>query len=104
MNTTGCELGCGELAEATDERTGERHELRARARVDSGINLHDPWTVARLGFEGDEEPTAADVERQRAYADWLARFEPRKKGRRQREHAVRLVADQIDAGSGERAA
>ena len=96
------ELHGGNLAQVTNQGVRERQDLGARPRVDSGIDLHDarPW----LGFDGDEEATEADIERQRAYADWLARFEPGQHRSRQGEGSRRLVADHIHARSGERAA
>jgi len=116
--TTRGKLHGGDLAQVTNQGDRERQDLGARPRVDSGIDLHDarPWlpcsshgstcglSSSRLGFDGDEEPTQADIERQRAYADWLARFEPRQNGTRQGEGSRRLVADQIHARPGERAA
>ena len=92
----------GHLAQVTNQGVCERQDLGARPRVDSGVDLHDarPW----LGFDGDEEPTQADIERQRAYADWLARFEPGQNRGRQGEGSRRVVADQIHARPGERAA
>jgi len=96
------ELGERALAEVGEQGAGQPDQLGARPRVDSGIDFHDarPWSV----LEGDEEPSAGDVERQRAYADWLARFEPAQEGRRQREGLVGGGADQVDARPGERAA
>ena len=92
----------GNLAQVTNQGVRERQDLGARPRVDSGVDLHDarPW----LGFDGDEEPTEADIERQRAYAAWLARFEPGQNWSRQGEGSRRLVADQIHARPSERAA
>ena len=96
------ELDGGNLTETADERGGESKQLRARARVQSGIDFHD--SRAGLGLEGDEEPTAQDVERQRAYADWLARFEPSEQRRGEGERLGSVVADQVDARPRERAA
>jgi len=48
-------------------------ELRVRARADSGIDLRD--ARPGLGFEGDHEPSTAELELRQAYAAWLARFE-----------------------------
>lgn len=92
------------LSQATEERGRQRDELVARARVDSGVDLHDPGAFSTAGFDGDEEPTASDVERQRAYSDWLARFEPRQNRGRQGERGSGFFADHVDAGAGERAA
>jgi hypothetical protein len=49
-------------------------ELRIRPRADSGIDLRD--ARPGLGFDGEGEPSATDLELRQAYADWLARFEP----------------------------
>jgi len=92
------------LAQATDERGCQRDDLVARARVDSGVDLHDAGSFSTAGFEGDEEPTEADVERQRAYSDWLARFEPGQHRGRQGERGSGFFADHVDARPGERAA
>ena len=102
--TTRGQLLSSNLAQATDERGCQRHDLVARPRIDSGVDLHDAGAFSTAGFDGDEEPTAADIERQRAYADWLARFEPRQNRGRQGERGSGFFADQIDARSGERAA
>jgi hypothetical protein len=103
IRTRGQLLGSN-LSQATEERGCESDDLLARARVDSGVALHDARAFSTAGFDGDEEPTAADVERQRAYADWLARFEPRKDGGGQRERGSGFFADHVDARPGERAA
>jgi len=89
-------------AEMLEHGARESHQLLARGRVDSGIDLHDAGL--RDVLESDEEPSAADVERQRAYADWLARFEPSQKRRREGQDAVGLGTDEVDSRSGERAA
>ena len=91
-----------DLAEATEEGRGARDDLGARPRVDSGVDLHD--ARSGLGLHGDEQPSAADVERQRAYSDWLARFEPREDRRGEVERRRGLVADEVDPGPDERAA
>lgn len=98
------QLCSSDFSETTEQGGGQRHDLVARARVDSGIDLHDAGAFSTAGFDGDEEPTAADVERQRAYADWLARFEPRQERGRQGERPSGFFADQVDPRSGERAA
>ena len=97
-----CELDGGNLTEAAEQGASQGDELRARARVESGIDFHD--ARSRGGLDGDEEPTTLDVERQRAYSDWLARYEPRQQRSRQGERLGGLVADQVDARSRERAA
>jgi len=102
--TTRGQLLSSDLAQATEERGGQRDDLVARARVDSGVDLHDAGAFSTAGFDGDEEPTAGDVERQRAYADWLARFEPRQDRGGQGERGSGFFADQVDARSDERAA
>lgn len=101
------QLQGSELPQPVQERSCQDEQLRGRARVDSGIDLQDAGAgraCSGLGFEGDEEPTAGDVERKRAYADWLARFEPGEDRRRQDERRHGLGAHQIHSGSGERAA
>jgi hypothetical protein len=45
-----------------------------RRRVESGVDLCAP--ELRSALDRGDEPSASDVERQRAYADWLSRFEP----------------------------
>ncbi len=109
MLPTRRQLSQRQLPQTTDDRNRETDQLVARGRVDSGIDFHDagPFDAAvsrRAGFEGDEEPTAGQVERQRAYSDWLAGFEPRQQRTGERKDVVRLGADQVHARSGERAA
>lgn len=96
------ELGERTLAQVGEQGAGQADQLGARPRVDSGIDFHDarPWSV----LESDEEPSAGDVERQRAYADWLASFEPAQQRGRQGEHFVGGVADEVDARPGKRVA
>jgi hypothetical protein len=74
MLPTRRQLHGDDLTQAKNQRSGEEHQLVARRRVDSGVDLHDPGLRDCCG--GDQEPSASDVERQRAYSDWLARFEP----------------------------
>ena len=102
MLPTRCQLDEDDLSETLDQRLGEGQQLIARRRVDSGVDLHDPGL--RGSFDGDEEPSASDVERQRAYSDWLAGFEPAQKRSSQDQQLVRLDADDVDARSGECAA
>lgn len=91
-----------DLAQPPKQRSRKRDELRARARVDSGIYTNDSGTW--LVLDRDEQPSAPDVERQRAYADWLASLEPRKNRSRHREDVARRGAHDVDAGSGKGAA
>ncbi len=91
-----------DLAQPAKQRGRKRDQPRARARVDSGIYSHDSGTW--LVLDRDEEPSAPDVERQRAYADWLASLEPRKDRSRHREEVARRRAHHVDTGSGKGAA
>ncbi len=96
-----------DLTQMPQDGTRKSKQLVARRRVDSGVDFHDagaPVDAARDGFDGDQEPSASDVERQRAYADWLAGFEPREKRAGEGEHGVGLLAHQVHARSGEHAA
>lgn len=92
------------LAETPEKRGCQSDDGFARPRVDSGVDLHDTGAFSPAGFDGDEEPTAADVERQRAYADWLARFEPGQNRGRQGERRSGFFTDEVHSRSGERAA
>lgn len=98
------QLLSSDFTQPTEEGGCQRDDGVARARVDSGVDFHDAGSLPSAGFEGDEQPTAADVERQRAYADWLARFEPPKHRGRQSERRSGFFANQVDARAGERAA
>jgi hypothetical protein len=89
-------------SQVPDEGPGELDELGARGGVDSGIDLHD--ARSGLSVDRDEEPSAADVERHRAYADWLASLEPRQQRGGERYRLVGLASHEVDAGAGERAA
>ena len=98
-----------DLTQTPEEGSREADQFVARApraRVDSGVDLQYAGTTlgAWVDVEGDEEPSASDVEGQRAYADWLSSFEPREERTGQGEHGLRLVEDQVHARSGERAA
>lgn len=107
MLPTRRKLAGNDVAETLKEGSRESEQLVARRRVDSGIDLHDAGALAgasRDGFDSDEEPSASDVERQRAYADWLARFEPREQRTGQGEDGVGLAEDEVHPRSGERAA
>ena len=107
MLPTRRQLPDNDLTQMPQDGTRQSEQLVARGRVDSGVDFHDPGAPAgasRDGFDGDEEPSASDVERQRAYADWLSSFEPREQRTGQGEHGLRLVKDQVHARSGERAA
>ncbi len=96
------EFDCGNLTEAAEQGGGEGDQLRARGRIESGIDFHDARSWS--GLDGDEEPSAQDVERQRAYSDWLARFEPRQQRGGEGERLGGVVAHEVDTRPRERAA
>jgi hypothetical protein len=82
-----------------EKRRGPLEDLGACGRIDARVDPHDPR--ARLSFDGDQEPTARDVERQRPNEDRLALLEPGNDGGRDADRPRRLGTNEIDAWPGE---
>lgn len=107
MLPTRRQLPGNDFTQMPQDGTRKSEQLVARGRVDSGVDFHDAGTpvgASRDGFDGDEEPSASDVERQRAYSDWLSGFEPRQQRTGEGQDGVGLVAHQVHPRSGEHAA
>ena len=78
------------------EEGGELPRLRSQAASSRAVELRGTQGFGTV--ESDEEPSAADVKRQRAYADWLSSLEPPQKRRRQGEDGLGLGADEVTPG------
>ncbi len=92
----------GNGSEMAQERPGTLEDLGACGRVDARVDPHD--ARARLLFDGDQEATVRDVERQRPNEDRLALLEPDNDGSRDADRRRCLGAHEIDARPGEGAA
>jgi hypothetical protein len=96
MLPTRRKLSTHDLTETTQQGAGQADELFARsmrARIASGVQLHDARSSERFDdgrIDGDDEPSESDIQQQRAYADWLASFEPGQHRTRERKDRVGL--------------
>jgi len=82
-----------------EKRRGVLEDLGACGRIDSRVDPHDARARPRL--DGDQQPTASDIERKRTNDNWLALLEPGHDGGREADRRRRLGAHEIDARPGE---